>query len=180
MDDRHALKVRFASFGTEAPPPLPDRDGHVARSVSDLLSNASSPQVMPQGFDRVQLKVRRSQNNRIVGGVGFSVHFIAELSPEARNAVRHYRLGNAVLFQKDLNLKLTANLIVAIWRVFKLWFTRRRWRVTVNDLVQGRTLTAKDVIEMLDIESDMRKAAETFAKVLRAAAWFGGEEIVEL
>ena len=62
----------------------------------------------------------------------------------------------------------------------KLWFTKNRWRITVNDLVRGRKLTAKNVIDMLEIEADLRKAADMFAQVLRAAAWFGGEEIIEL
>lgn len=177
IDDRQALKARFAAFG---PPPLPAATEPAGRPIDDLLSDPKVRPVMTPGFDRVQLKVRRNQNKHLVGGVGFSVHFIAELSPEARAAVKHYRLGDAILFQKDLRLKLTANIFVALWRVLKLWLTRKRWRVTVNDLVQGRTLSAKDVIDMLEIEADMRQAAETFAAVLRAAAFFGGEEVIEL
>lgn len=180
MDDRQALKRRFAALGPTTPPPLPESGGPRSRAIDDLLSEPRAASPMAPGFDRVQLKVRRAQNKGLVGGVGFSVHFIAELSPEARAAVRHYRLGTAVLFQKDLDLKLSANIFLALWRVLVLWLTRKRWRVTVDDLVQGRTLTAKDVIEMLDIEADMRKAADIFAQVLRAAAWFGGEEVIEL
>jgi len=180
MDDRQALKRRFAAFGSALPPPLPEPDAPRSRVVDDLLSEPRSVTPMAPGFDRVQLKVRRAQNQGLIGGVGFSVHFIAELSPQARAAVKHYRLGDSILFQKDLDLKLSTNIFLALWRVLVLWLTRKRWRVTVKDLVRGRTLTAKDVIEMLDIEADMRKAAETFAQVLRAAAWFGGEEVIEL
>lgn len=180
MDDRQALKRRFAALGPTMPPPLPGGpDGH-SRVLDDLLAEPPAVSVMPPGFDRVQLKVRRNQNKGFVGGVGFSIHFIAELSPQAQAAVKHYRLGDAILFQKDLGLKLTANIFLALWRVLVLWLTRKRWRVTVNDLVRGRTLTAKDVIDMLEIEADMRKAADTFVQVLRAAAWFGGEEVIEL
>lgn len=180
MDDRQALKRRFAALAPAEPPPLPETSTTRSRVLDDLLAAPGPASVMAPGFDRVQLKVRRRQNKGFVGGVGFSIHVIAELSPEATAAVRHYRLGDAVLFQKDLGLKLSANILLALWRVLVLWLTRKRWRITVNDLVRGRTLTAKDVIEMLDIEADVRKAAETFAQVLRAAAWFGGEEVIEL
>ena len=94
--------------------------------------------------------------------------------------MKHYGLGSAVLYQKDIELKFSANILVAFWRFLWLWLTKKKWRVTVNDLVNGRTLSAKDVIEMLSIEEDMRKAAETFAQVLRAASYFGGEEVIEL
>ena len=104
----------------------------------------------------------------------------AVLSPEARHAVKHYGLGSAALYQKDLEYKVSANIFLALWRLLWLWLTQKKWRVTVNDLVNGRTLTAKDVVEMLSIENDMRKAAETFAQVLRSASYFGGEEVIEL
>ena len=180
MDDRQALKVRFANFGATTPPPVPATPASVPLPVNDTLSEPKSLPLMRAGFDKVQLKVRRTQNKGLVGGVGFSVHVIAELSPEAKNAVKHYGLGSAILYQKDLGLKLTTNIFLALWRLLALSLTRKKWRVTVNDLVQGRTLTAKDVIEMLAIEDDMRKAAETFAQVLRAASWFGGEEVIQL
>lgn len=180
MDDRQALKRRFAALGPAMPPPLPEANGSRSQVIDDLLAGPGPSSVMAPGFDRVQLKVRRSQNKGLIGGVGFSIHVIAELSPQAQTAVRHYHLGDAVLFQKDLGLKLSANVFLALWRVLVLWLTRKRWRITVNDLVRGRSLTAKDVIEMLDTEADVRKAAETFAQVLRAAAWFGGEEVIEL
>ena len=180
MDDRQALKVRFANFGNQAPPPVPQPPALTPVPINDTLSEPKAQPVMRPGFDKVQLKVRRTQNRGFAGGVGFSVHFIAELSVEARNAVKHYGLGSAVLYQKDLDLKMSGNIFVALWRLLWLWLTRKKWRVTVNDLVQGRTLTAKDVIDMLSIEDDMRKAADTFAQVLRAASYFGGEEVIEL
>ena len=55
-----------------------------------------------------------------------------------------------------------------------------RWQITVNDLTKGRTVKCRDIIEVLEVEKDVRAAAEIFADILRAASWFGGEEIVEL
>lgn len=179
-DDREALKARFAALGPtpSAPPPLPQ--GAKLHVVDDVLSETTSRPVMPPGSDKIQLKIKRDQAKSTVKGLGFSIYFIAEMSPEARAAVKYYRLGDAVLYQKDLDLKLSPNVLLMAWRAFMLWFRRKKWRVTVNDLVEGRTLTAKSVMEMLEIEDDLRKAADRFVIVLRAAAWFGGEEVIDL
>lgn len=136
--------------------------------------------VMPPGHDGIRVKIRRGQITGITGRVTFSVNFIAELSPEAREAVRRYRFGKTVLYQKDLKLERTINVFRLLWRLFWLWLTRRRWQITVSDLVHGRTIECKEILEVLEVEQSIMAAARTFASVLRAASWFGGEEIVEL
>ena len=135
---------------------------------------------MRKGLDKIQLKIRRSQAKGVIRGVQFNVHFIAELSDDALQATDHYRFGKTVLYQKDLELKLTLNVLAALWRVFWLWITRSRWQITVNDLTKGRTVKCKDILEVLQVEKDVRTAAELFADILRAASWFGGEEVVDL
>ena len=62
MDDRQALKVRFANFGSSAPPPVPASAAPVALAVNDTLSEPASAPLMRAGFDKVQLKVRRTQS----------------------------------------------------------------------------------------------------------------------
>lgn len=64
--------------------------------------------------------------------------------------------------------------------MFWLWITRSRWQITVNDLMKGRTVKCNNILEVLEVEKDIRAAAEIFAAILRAASWFGGEEVVEL
>ena len=179
LDDREALKARFSQF-TDArvmPPPIPA--DHQPRSFEIDRVSPNEP-VMRKGFHQVRLKIRRSQAKGFVGGVAFNVHFIAELSPDAQRAVEHYRFGNAILYQKPLELKITFNILVALWRMFWLSITRSRWQITVNDLMKGRTVKCKDILEVLEVEKDIRSAAEVFAEILRAASWFGGEEVVEL
>ena len=137
--------------------------------------------VMRQGRDKITLKVRRSQRRTFFGGVGFSIHFIAELSPEARDAVSCYKFGKVILFEKDLKNKLmTLNVFKLAWRLLILILTRSRWQIRVNDLVKGRTISSKGIIEMLETEEEIKKATKTFAEILRAAAWFGGEELIDL
>lgn len=179
-DDRQALKARFAAFGPAKTEPPPSSATRPRTPISDTLSKTSeTPIPMPDG-DRILLKIRRNQTKSVSGEIGFSVHFIAELSPSARAAVTRYQLGKAIIYEKDLTLKFTVNVFLMLWRLIWLWLTRKRWRITVNDLVDGRTLTAKSVVEMLNTEDDIRKAADVFTRVLRAAQNFGGEEVVQL
>ncbi|MBU2580129.1 MAG: hypothetical protein KJ622_00225 [Alphaproteobacteria bacterium] len=46
--------------------------------------------------------------------------------------------------------------------------------------MKGRTVKCNNILEVLEVEKDIRAAAEIFAAILRAASWFGGEEVVEL
>lgn len=136
--------------------------------------------VMQPGQDNMKVKIRRDQVTGITGKVTFTVNFIAELSPEAREAVKRYRFGNTVLYAKDPKLDPTINIFRLLWRMLWLRLTRKRWQINVNDLVNGRTIQCKDILEVLDAEERVMGAAKSFASVLRAAAWFGGEEIVAL
>lgn len=179
IDDREALRARFSQF-TNAREMAPPRAEPPERSSVETDSLSPNEPVMRKGMDQLKLKIRRNQAKGIVGGVAFNVHFIAELSSDAQRAVGHYRFGKTVLYQKPLELKISFNIIVALWRAIWLWLTRSRWQITVNDLINGRTVKCKDILEVLEVEKDLRDAAEVFADILRAASWFGGEEVVEL
>ncbi|KUO69181.1 MAG: hypothetical protein APF80_02320 [Alphaproteobacteria bacterium BRH_c36] len=178
-DDREALKARFSQFTNARvmPPPIPAENQPRSFETDSLSPNEP---VMRKGLDQVKLKIRRSQAKGLVRGVAFNIHFIAELSPDAQRAVEHYRFGKTVLYHKPLELQLSLNAVVALWRMFWLWITRSRWQITVNDLMKGRTVKCNNILEVLDVEKDIRAAAEIFADILRAASWFGGEEVVEL
>lgn len=178
-DDREALKARFSEFSNARAMPPPISADADPQSIATQLVSPNEP-VMRKGFDQVKLKIRRSQAKGVVRGATFSVHFIAELSPEALQAVNHYRFGKEVLYWKPLELKLSFNFFVALWRVFWLWITRSRWQINVNDLIKGRTVKCRSIIEVLEVEKDIRVATELFADILRAASWFGGEEVIEL
>jgi F420-0:gamma-glutamyl ligase-like protein len=52
--------------------------------------------------------------------------------------------------------------------------------LTIDDMVNGKSIDCKDIVEMLAIEEQIRQASKVFADVLRAAAHFGGEELIDL
>ena len=62
----------------------------------------------------------------------------------------------------------------------RLAFKAMTINVSVNDLASGKRIEVKDIVEMLAVEDQIKEAAQTFAQVLRAAAGFGGEEVIEI
>jgi hypothetical protein len=179
VDDRAALKARFSGFTNARTLQAPSGNEDQPRTILTETLTANEP-VMRAGFDQIKLKVRRDQKKSAFGKVGFSVHFIVEMSPDAHDAIKHYQFGKIILYQKPLELKFSLNMFVVMWRGLWLWLTRSRWQVTVNDLVRGRTVHCRHILDVLQTEDDVREAAALFGKILRAASWFGGEEVVEL
>ena len=51
--------------------------------------------------------------------------------------------------------------------------------ITVDDLVKGRTINCKDIMEMLAIVDQVKDACGNFKAMLEAAATFDGEEVIE-
>ena len=51
--------------------------------------------------------------------------------------------------------------------------------ISVDDLVKGRTINCKDIMEMLAIVEQVKGACGNFKAMLDSAATFDGEEIIE-
>ena len=52
--------------------------------------------------------------------------------------------------------------------------------VLVNDLVKGKQIQCKNIVELLAFEDRIKEACRTFKAILSAAAGFGGEEVVTI
>ena len=125
----------------------------------------------------MKLLLRRDQKAGILGKVAFTLDVRADLSPEELANIRKYKLGDTMLYESHIMLDRGKGLLGVAsrlaWKAVTL-------NLSVDDLAKGKQITAKDIIEMLAIEENVKEAATTFAAVLHAASHFGGEEIVEL
>jgi hypothetical protein len=52
--------------------------------------------------------------------------------------------------------------------------------VSVNDLVKGKRIESKIVLEIMTIEQEIKDAATKFGATLRAASGYGGEDVIHL
>ena len=125
----------------------------------------------------MKLLLRRTQNVGILGTPTFTLDVRAEISQEERSHIAKYRLGDATLFAKYTITDPGSGLLGFLSRLI---FRAANLSLTVNDLANGKRIRCKDVVEMLSIEEHIREAGRKFMAVLRAAAFFGGEEVIEL
>lgn len=125
----------------------------------------------------MKLLLRRDQRPGMLGKVIFSLAVRAELSPEERASIDKYKLGDTLLYEKNTILAPGHG---ALGLATRLAHHATNISVSVYDLIGGKKVECKSIVEMLAIEEQIREAGETFIAVLRAAARFGGEEVLEL
>ena len=119
----------------------------------------------------MELLITRNQKSGFIGGVKFQLTAKAKLTDEETSAVYKYKMGDTVLYEKPNNGPSSNSLTSAL--VYRFTVPR----VSVNDLVSGKTIETKDILEILDAEEQLMVAARNFHRILNAAATFGGEVV---
>jgi len=124
----------------------------------------------------MKLKLLRTQKSGMMGKVTFSLRVSSELTAEEQTAVKTYKMGKEVLYQK-MELEGGSGLLGL---ASSLALKAINITVTVNDLVKGRSIDCNDIVEMCAIEEQIKQACSVFKEILEAAATFDGEEIIEI
>ena len=147
----------------------------------------------------MKLRISRSQKSGGVMGqhVVFCIDARAELTPEEAAAVKKYGLGKEVVYNSQRSKehldRLNANLEAGTGRegvlkgiagfvksVGNLAMAKLALNITIDGLVKGQHIEAKDMDEMISAEAALRAACERTKDYLAVAATFdGGEEVVE-
>ena len=127
----------------------------------------------------MKLLLRRNQKAGMMGmgGVTFSLEVRAELTAAERDNIGKYKLGKTELYSKGQMTDRGSGLLGLASR---LAFKAMNISVSVDDLTGGKRIDCKDILEMLAVEDQIKEAAQTFKAVLEAAAYFGGEEVIEI
>jgi len=113
----------------------------------------------------MRLRLRRNQQEKkgLFGGrkgFDFRLTFQVELTPEERDLIRKYRVGDYVL------------------TVYKIRETEIP--VQVRSLEEGHTSVVEDVTDLLDLEEKIKESCKNLQVLLGVMASFGGEEILEI
>ena len=125
----------------------------------------------------MKLLLRRNQRAGLLGKVVFALDVRADLDGTEIDNVKRYKLGDTMLYQSHELIERGSGLLGVASRIA---FKAMTLSVSVNDLVNGKRIECKDIVEMLAVEAQIRDAAKTFVQVLTAASQFGGEEVVAL
>ena len=112
-----------------------------------------------------------------MGKMSFSLTVHAKITPQEQQAIAKYKMGDTLLYQKNEMADPGRGLLGLASRVA---FKAMNVTITVSDLVNGKVVECKNVLEMLGVEEQIKEAAITFKQVLNAATHFGGEEVISL
>jgi hypothetical protein len=120
---------------------------------------------------------RDQQASGLMGNtITFSLSVRADLTAEEKANISKYKLGKGLLYSRGEMADPGKGLLGLASRVA---FKMLNISVTVDDLVNGKKVDCKDIMEMLAVEEQIKEAAQNFKAVLEAAAHFGGEEVLE-
>jgi len=122
----------------------------------------------------MELHLSRSQKSGLMGGIKFTLSVKTSLTDAERGHVSKYKLGDTLLYEKGSEK-------IAAAGGFTSMLTARlmQLRVTANDLINGKSIECKDILEMLAAEQQIKESAEAFHAMLTAAAKFEGEEVIK-
>jgi hypothetical protein len=125
----------------------------------------------------MKLLLRRNERASALGRPIFMLDVRAELSDEERAWITKFRLGSVQLYAKKARPDIDASVggigLLLLHHAMNI-------TVSVNDLVNGKRVECKDIMEMLAAEDQVKEAAKAFGAVLKAASQFGGEEVVAI
>lgn len=119
----------------------------------------------------MELLLTREQAGGMLGGIKFQLTAKARLSDDESAAVKKYKMGETILYEKDAAAPDPRSF---------LSLARHRFtvpRIQVRDLVEGKTIETKDIAEIMDAEAQIKDAAKVFHFMLKSAASFGGETV---
>jgi hypothetical protein len=125
----------------------------------------------------MNLLLRRDQRMNVLRQPVFSLEVRADITDDDRKNISKYGLSWGILYtQKTFESDKKG----WAWIFDLLKFRATTKRLLVKDLADGKRLEFKNIVEMLQVEEEVRQAAVNFAKILRAAQYFGGEEVVPI
>ncbi len=124
----------------------------------------------------MKLLLRRGEKSGMMGGLTFLLDVRAELSDEEKSSIKKFKLGDTMLYERGKMTDPGSGLLGLASRVA---FKMMNLTIAVKDLVDGKRVECKDIVEMLAVEEQIKEACQTFQAVLKAASQFGGEQIIE-
>ena len=140
-------------------------------------------EAVKKGRVTMKLILQRSQKAGMmgVGKVKFGLDARAQLTPEETEYIKKYKMGDEVLyFQEKVGLSGIEFMGVMAQLSRSIAARALNVKITVDDLVKGKHIECKDIIEMRAAEEQIKEACHTFKQVLESAAHFGGEEVIQI
>ena len=111
--------------------------------------------------------------------VQFVLEAKVQLTEQEAANVKRYKMGKEVLYSKDRLGYRDWDNETAKGMARNLAAIAVAITITVDDLVKGKTVVCKDILEMSAIVAQIKQATEGFKVMLDTAAQFEGEQVLE-
>ena len=121
---------------------------------------------------------RSERSSSVLGNPIYILNVRADLTDEEKGWITKFKFGKSMLYSRKGKPNFDAATTTATGVGAILLHYATDMTVSVNDLVNGKRIECKDIMEMLAAEAQIKEAAQNFGSVLKAAAQFGGEEVV--
>jgi len=127
----------------------------------------------------MKLRLNKSQKAKgLTRKIVYSLTAKVELTEEERIYLQKYKLANEIVYAKDrIAPDMNPTGFASLAR--NLSAMAINLRITVNDLVIGRTIVCKDIGEIMDVEATIYKSCNGLKNLLTNCAGFEGEQIIE-
>lgn len=127
----------------------------------------------------MELLLSKSQKSgMLTSTITFVLNIRTKLTDEEQALVRKYKMGKEIVYEKLPVTETASNLGGFAGALTAITGKALRLIFTVDDLVTGRTIECKDILDMIAAEQQIRDAADAFWGILQASKNFEGEEVV--
>ena len=114
----------------------------------------------------------------------FSLHVIVDFDADEEAALNKYKFGKTTVYESPKGAAAT-EMFRAIGGSLKrsiatLAAKAMNQLLSVNDLVQGKEITCKDINEMIAAEEQVIDGCNGLARILHVCKHFEGEEIINI
>jgi hypothetical protein len=127
----------------------------------------------------MELLLSKSQKSGMLSStITFILNIKTKLTDEEQALVRKYKMGKEVVYEKLPITAAAAGMGGIAGALTSITAKALKLVFTVDDLVRGRTIECKDILDMIAAEAQIRDAADGLWGILQASKNFEGEEVI--
>ncbi len=121
----------------------------------------------------MQLVIKRTKKSGITGKSKYELYVRADVTEEEATLIKENSLNKESVAYHDKTGEAEGFFAMLMKMI-------RDTNMTVDTFVRGTTFACKDVLELIEIEDNIRGSAVSLRAILEVAKKFGGEEVIDV
>ena len=127
----------------------------------------------------MELLLTKSQKSgMLTSTITFILNIKTKLNEEEFSLVRKYKMGKEIVYEKHAITGAAQNITGIAGVMARMTVKALNLTFTVDDLVKGRSIECKDILDMMAAEQQIKDAADGLWGILQASKHFEGEEVI--